>query len=82
MQFIELISIGIELNLFEGASQNQICNSLLKAFQVDAASDQPTYKQRFDALFRSKVHLPLIAEYINREEEAKQMKVIALQHRN
>jgi hypothetical protein len=76
MQFIELISIGIELDMFEGRSQNQICNSLLKAFQVDAQSDQPIYKQRFDALFRrSKVHLPLIAEYIHKVEEAKQMKV-------
>jgi hypothetical protein len=71
-QFIELISIGIELNLFDGANQNEICNSLLKAFQVDAESDQPIYKQRFNALFkRSKVQLPLIADYIRKVEEAK-----------
>ena len=77
MQFIELISIGIELNLFEGQNQNEICNSLLKAFQVDAESDQPIYKQRFNALFkRSKVQLPLIANYINKIEETKKMKVI------
>jgi hypothetical protein len=76
MQFIELISIGIELDLFEGPSQNQICNSLLKAFQVDAESDQPIYKQRFNALFkRSKMQLPLIADYIHRVEEAKKMKI-------
>lgn len=77
MQFIELISIGIELDLFEGQNQNEICNSLLKAFQVDAESDQPIYKQRFNALFkRSKVHLPLIADYISRVEEAKKMKIL------
>lgn len=77
MQFIELISIGIELDLFEGANQNQICNSLLKAFQVDAESDQPIYKQRFNALFkRSKIHLPLIADYIGKIEEAKRMKIV------
>lgn len=79
MQFIELISIGIELDLFEGANQNEICNSLLKAFQVEAESDQPIYKQRFNALFkRSKVHLPLIANYISKVEEAKQMKVVLM----
>lgn len=77
MQFIELISIGIELDLFEGQNQNQICNSLLKAFQVDAESDQPIYKQRFNALFRrSKTQLPLIANYIQKVEESKQMKIL------
>jgi hypothetical protein len=82
MQFIELISIGIELDLFEGQNQNEICNSLLKAFQVEAESDQPIYKQRFNALFkRSKIHLPLIADYISRVEEAKKMKILFTQER-
>lgn len=77
MQFIELISIGIELGLFDGRNQNEICNSLLKAFQVEAESDQPIYKQRFNALFkRSKVHLPLIANYIHKVEEMKGMKIV------
>lgn len=77
MQFIELISIGIELELFEGSNQNEICNSLIKAFQVEAESDEPIYKQRFDALFRrSKSHLPLVHAFIAKVEKAKSIKVV------
>lgn len=76
MQFIEFISIGIELDLFEGRNQNEICNALIKAFGVKAESDAPIYKQRFDGLFRSsKKPLPLIASFIERIESKKGIKI-------